>query len=79
MLPFQDNTQNVYSAVVCHPDLPLQHPKAKRHDVRRAASQCYRQGDAATVRTLLSAPGALSFINYQDADGLTPIPTYLLV
>ena len=28
-----------------------------------------RQGDAATVRTLLSTSGALSSINYQDADG----------
>ena len=32
-------------------------------------SHAVRQGDAATVRTLLSMPGPQSFINYQDAFG----------
>jgi ankyrin repeat protein len=30
-------------------------------------------GDSATVRRLLSAPQAYSFINYQDEDGITPL------
>ena len=30
-------------------------------------------GDEARVSTLLSTQGAQSFINYQDADGLTPL------
>ncbi len=30
-------------------------------------------GDAAKVSTLLSTQGAQSFINYQDADGYTPL------
>ena len=30
-------------------------------------------GDAAKVSTLLSAQGAQSFINYQDANGCTPL------
>jgi ankyrin repeat protein len=32
-----------------------------------------RDGDAAKVSTLLSTEGALSFINYQDVDGGTPL------
>ena len=32
-----------------------------------------RAGDAAKVSTLLSAQGAQSFINYQNAHGLTPL------
>ena len=31
------------------------------------------QGDDATVRTMLSAPGVQSFINYQDGRGFTPL------
>ena len=30
-------------------------------------------GDAAKVGTLLSTPGAQSFINYQDVHGVTPL------
>ncbi len=33
-----------------------------------------RDGDAAKVRTLLSTQGAQSFIKYQGADGITPLP-----
>ena len=32
-----------------------------------------RDGDAAKVSTLLSTQGAQSFINYQDAQGATPL------
>jgi ankyrin repeat protein len=32
-----------------------------------------RDGDAAKVSTLLSTQGAQSFINYQDAQGFTPL------
>ena len=32
-----------------------------------------RDGDAAKVRTLLSTEGAQSLINYQDANGVTPL------
>ena len=32
-----------------------------------------RDGDTVTVRTLLSAAGALSLINTQDASGATPL------
>ena len=32
-----------------------------------------RDGDAAKFSTLLSTPGAQSFINYQDAHGNTPL------
>ena len=32
-----------------------------------------RDGDAAKVSTLLSRQGAQSFINYQDAEGATPL------
>ena len=32
-----------------------------------------RAGDAAKVSTLLSTQAAQSFINYQDADGATPL------
>jgi hypothetical protein len=36
-------------------------------------SNAAKQGDAATVRMMLSKPGAESFINYQDADESTPL------
>ena len=36
-------------------------------------SHAVRQGDAATVRTLLSMRGPQSFMNYQDAFGYTPL------
>jgi ankyrin repeat protein len=32
-----------------------------------------RDGDTATIRTLLSTAGAQSLINYQDANGATPV------
>ena len=32
-----------------------------------------RDGDTVTVRTLLSAAGAQSLMNYQDANGSTPL------
>lgn len=36
-------------------------------------SNAANEGDAATVKTMLSTPGATFFINYQDARGYTPL------